>query len=149
MHPIDSLVTDVIACYREQFELTRQDISARTPDTLLLVEGTSLLPRQVADILTDANHAIWVIPTAEFQREHYPARAWTREIVEQCENPEAAFDNWMERDVRFAKWIEAEVNALGLRLLKIDGSRTIAETVAEVAGHFRLGTIESPCGTRD
>lgn len=141
MQPIDSLVEDAIACYREQFEMVVQDISARTQDTLLLVEGTSLLPRQVADILTNPNHAIWVIPTAEFQREYYSARTWARGIVEQCDNPEVAFDNWMQRDIRFAKWIEAEVGALDLRLLRIDGSRTLAENAAAVADHFQLRAI--------
>ena len=141
MQPIDSMVKDAIAGYREHFDLVVQDISARTQDTVLLVEGTSLLPRQVADILTTPNHAIWVIPTAEFQREHYAARAWAREIVEQCDNPEAAFHNWMQRDIRFAEWIEAEVNTLDLRLLKFDGSQTIAESAAAVADHFQLRAI--------
>ena len=141
MQPIDKLIEDAIVCYREQFELILQDISARTRDTVLLVEGTSLLPRQVAGLLTNRNHAIWVIPTAEFQREHYSARAWARGIVAQCDNPEVAFDNWMQRDIRFAKWIEAEAGALDLRLLKIDGSRTIAESAAAVADHFQLRAI--------
>ena len=141
MQPIDSLIEDAIVCYREQFELVLQDISARTRDTVLLVEGTSLLPRHVAGLLTNRNHAIWVIPTAEFQREHYSARAWARGIVEQCDNPELAFHNWMQRDIQFAKWIEAEVNTLDLRLLKIDGSRTIAESAAAVADHFQLTAI--------
>jgi len=141
MQPIDSLIEEAIACYREQFELILQDISARTQETLLLVEGTSLLPRQVADLLTNRNQAIWVIPTAEFQRKHYSARAWPRGIVEQCDNPELAFHNWMQRDIQFAKWIEAEVDTLDLRLLKIDGSRSIAESAAVVADQFQLRAV--------
>jgi 2-phosphoglycerate kinase len=140
MQPIESLLEEVIACYREQFDLILEDILAITPDSSLLVEGSALLPRLVADILTNRNHAIWVIPTADFQRKFYSARAWARGIVAQCENPEAAFQNWMDRDIRFAKWIEADVNALDLELFKIDGSRTIAESVEEVAHHFQLAT---------
>ena len=45
----------------------------------------------------------------------------------------------MERDIRYAESIEAEVLTLDLQLLKIDGSRTIAENAEEVAGHFQLG----------
>jgi len=44
----------------------------------------------------------------------------------------------MERDIRFAEWIEAETSALGLRSLRIDGNRTIAENAREVARHFQL-----------
>ncbi len=35
MQPIDSLIEDAIVCYREQFDLILQDISARTRDTVL------------------------------------------------------------------------------------------------------------------
>jgi len=44
----------------------------------------------------------------------------------------------MERDIRFAEWIEAEVYTLDLQLLKIDGTRTISENAEEVARHFKL-----------
>ena len=81
---------------------------------------------------------IWVIPTADFQREHYSKREWVRRIMEQCSNPEMAFHNWMERDARFAEWIEAEVSALNLQLLKVDGNRTIEENAEAAAAHFNL-----------
>ena len=141
MQPIDRLVEDVIACYREQFDLILPDILARTQDASLLVEGTALLPRLLGGTLTTRNQAIWVIPTADFQVEHYSLREWAHGIVAQCDNPEVAFQNWMERDIRFARWIEAEVNTMGLRLLKIDGSRTLAESAIEVASHFQLGPV--------
>jgi 2-phosphoglycerate kinase len=138
MQPVDSLVHDAIACYREHFALIADDIAARPSGKSLLVEGTALLPRGVADRLGQNSRAIWVIPTASFQRERYSERQWARTIVEQCDNPEVAFHNWMERDIRFAEWIEAETSALGLQLLKIDGNRTIAETAEEVARYFEL-----------
>jgi 2-phosphoglycerate kinase len=138
MRPVDSLVEDVISCYREHFDLVRQDILARPQRKSLLVEGTALLPREIANIMPNRSHAIWIIPTPDFQREHYSLREWARKIVEQCNDPEVAFQNWMERDIRFAEWIEAEVSTLDLQLLRIDGSRTIAEHAEEVAGHFHL-----------
>lgn len=138
MQPVDCLVENVIGCYREHFDLVRQDILARPRRKSLLVEGTALLPRAVANILPNRSHAIWIIPTADFQREHYSRRGWARKIAEQCTDPEVAFQNWMERDIRFAEWIEAEVSTLNLQLLRIDGSRTIAENAEEVAGHFQL-----------
>lgn len=138
MQPVESLVLDAIACYREHFALIADDIAARPSGKPLLVEGTALLPREVAGRLRRDNQAIWVIPTASFQTEHYSKREWARTIVEQCEAPEVAFGNWMERDIRFAEWIEAETATLGLQLLKIDGSRTIAENAEEVARCFKL-----------
>jgi 2-phosphoglycerate kinase len=139
MQPVDRLVEDVIACYREHFALIVDDIAARPSGKSLLVEGTALLPQEVARRLRQCSQAIWVIPTADFQREHYSKREWARTTVEQCDNPEVAFHNWMERDIRFAEWIEAEAGALGLHSLRIDESRTIAENAKEVALHFQLG----------
>ena len=138
MQPVDCLVKDVIGCYREHFDFIRQDILARPRHKSLLVEGTALLPREVARILPKRSNAIWITSTANFQRQHYSEREWARRIVDQCNDPEVAFHNWMERDIQFARWIEAEVSTFNLELLKIDGSRTIAENAKEVAGHFQL-----------
>jgi 2-phosphoglycerate kinase len=143
--PVESLVLDAIACYREHFSLIADDIAARPSGKPLLIEGTALLPREVAGRLRRNNQAIWVIPTASFQTEHYSKREWARTIVGECDNPEIAFHNWMERDRRFAEWIEAETSALGLQLLKIDGNRTIAESAEEVARRFEL-SIECEAG---
>jgi len=139
MQPVDRLVEDAIACYREHFALIVDDIAGRPDGKSLLVEGTALLPREVAGILPNPSQAIWIVPTSSFQREHYSKREGARRIVEQCDESEVAFQNWMERDIRFAESIEAEVLTLDLQLLKIDGSRTIAENAEEVAGHFQLG----------
>ena len=69
---------------------------------------------------------------------HYPKRDWARGVVAQCSDPEAAFHNWMERDSRFAKWIEAEATAFNLALLKVDGGRSIEDDAEAVARHFEL-----------
>jgi 2-phosphoglycerate kinase len=138
MQSIDSLVQNVIECYREHFALILKDILMMSKYKSLLIEDTALLPGQVAGHLPQQNCASWVIATAEFQREHYRKRKWAREIVEQCDNPDQAFYNWMERDVRFAEWVQVEVNALGLQLLKVDGSLTIKETAEAIAVQLQL-----------
>ena len=137
MQPVDSLVRDVIGCYQEHFTMILEDVFS-LPERPLLVEGTALLPGEVASVLSRHSHAIWLIPTTDFQRVHYREREWAQGVVAQCSNPEAAFDNWMERDTRFAKWIEAEASALQLPLLKVDGNRTIEENAEVVATHFQL-----------
>lgn len=118
--------------------MIRADILRRSSPKCLLVEGTALLPRQVFGVLPNKTQAIWITPSERFQREHYPRREWARKIVEQCNDPEVAFQNWMERDIRFAAWIEAETTALNLPLLRIDGSRTIEESADRVAAILKL-----------
>jgi 2-phosphoglycerate kinase len=134
--PVDSLLREVIACYGEHFALILEDIRAAQKQKPLLVEGSALLPGQVARVLSRKNQAIWLIPTSDFQREHYAKREWVRGIVEQCDNPPAAFQNWMERDAQFADWLRAEVKALGLNLLSVDGECTIEENATIVAAQF-------------
>jgi len=138
MQPIDNLVQDVIACYREHFALIREDILQMPKRKTLLVEGTALLPRLVAEVLTKSTDAIWIIPSADFQRVHYSERDWARNIVAQCNDPEVAFHNWMERDIRFAAWVESEAIALKLPILRVDGKRTLEENAEAVATHFHL-----------
>jgi hypothetical protein len=138
MQSIDGLVKDVIACYREHFTLILADILSLPDDRPLLVEGTALLPGQVTDVLAGRNRAIWVVPTAAFQLEHYARRHWITGVLAQCDDAEAAFHNWMERDAEFARWLTAEVNALGLELLPVDGKQTIEENAEAVVSHFQL-----------
>jgi 2-phosphoglycerate kinase len=143
MRPVDDLVKEVIACYAEHFALIREDIQARPKRRSLLVEGTALLPRLVASMLTERSHAIWIIPSADFQQAHYAEREWARHIVSQCSDPEVAFDNWMERDIRFAAWIESEAKALDLAVLRVDGNRTLEQNAKAVAKQFHFDTNQS------
>ena len=143
MQPVESLVQDVIACYREHFTLVLEDIFSLPKRKSLLVEGTALLPAQVAGVLLRPSHAIWLIPTADFQVAHYAKRDWVRGVLAQCSEPEVAFRNWMERDIRFAQWIEAEASATHLSLLRVDGNRTIEQNAEAVARHFQLSVDQS------
>ena len=138
MQSVDSLVKEVIACYREHFSLIVEDILSVPKGKPVLVEGTALLPSQVAKVLPTRNHAIWIVPTADFQLEYYSKREWICGVLEQCDDSEAAFQNWMERDSRFASWVMAEVKALGLEFLEVDGERTIEENAMAIAAHFQF-----------
>jgi 2-phosphoglycerate kinase len=138
MQPTASLLRDATACYREHFTFVLEDILSAPARRPLLVEGTALMPGQVARLLPTRERAIWVVPTASFQREQYAKRKWTREVLAHCSNPSQAFQNWMERDAQFADWIRAETCDLNLALLEVDGERTIEENARAVATHFGL-----------
>ena len=143
MQPVEGLVQEVIACYREHFTLVLEDIFSLPKRNSLLVEGTALLPAQVASVLSFRRSAIWLIPTADFQRAHYSRRDWVQGVLAQCSKPGEAFHNWMERDIRFAQWIEAEASATHLSILKVDGNRTIEQNAEAVATHFQLSVDHS------
>lgn len=139
MKPIATLVQDVIACYGEHFTLILADILSRPKDKPLLVEGSALLPGEVNSVLTNRSHAAWVVATADFQLKHYARRKWVNDILQQCDDSEAAFQNWMERDIHFARWVIEEAKALDSYLLVVDGQQTIKESASLVAAHFGFG----------
>jgi hypothetical protein len=142
LQPIDVLVHEAISCYREHWRLVLQDVVARPLQRPLLVEGTALLPAEVAQVAPAGSRALWLVADPAFQRRHYRERAWARGAVASSDDPELAFDNWMERDVRFATWVAAEVDALGFHRLTVDGGRAVDEVAEAVAA--RLGLITTP-----
>ncbi len=139
MRPVDALLDDVIRCYQEQFDLVIADLLAMPAGAPILVEGNSLLPDNLAPLLQDRRRALWVIPTETFQRRTYPNRGeWVLHILSQCSNPEQALQNWMDRDVAFAAWIEERVKDLGLAHFTVDGVQTIEQNAQRVIDFFGL-----------
>ena len=136
LQPVDDLVNDAIACYREHLGMVLEDVAARTWARPLLVEGTALLPIEVAGVAPSRERALWLLAAPGFQRRHYRERAWAWDVVASSDDPERAFENWMERDVCFAAWVAAEADALGLERLTVDGGRTADEVADAVAAHF-------------
>jgi 2-phosphoglycerate kinase len=144
MQPAEVLLREAIDCYTEHFALVLEDTRALSADPSVLVEGTALLPRQVTPLLAQPNQAIWVVPEAEFQRRFYAGRSWMHTILAECSAPDTAFQNWMERDIRFARWILGETAALGLKAIIVDGSTTIEQNAETVAAHFGLRAEPRP-----
>jgi hypothetical protein len=136
MRPVDDLVQEAITCYQEHFTLVLEDVLALPASKPVLVEGTALLPRQIAQLAPKPYQAVWVIPTAEFQQAQYARRSWLRDILTECEEPDTAFRNWMERDARFAGWVADEVSRLDFKALIVDGKQTIEENARQIATHY-------------
>ena len=65
-------------------------------------------------------------------------RPWVPHVLRDCTDPEAAFANWMERDVLFAEGIRQQCMQAGYSCLLTDDSVSPEERLAQVAAHFRL-----------
>lgn len=138
MRPVDLQIAEEIALYREGFPLILEDLLALPTTQPIIAEGAALLPEQVCQLLPDPRRAIWVVPTAEFQRHHYTRRDWAHNIVAACTDPEQAFQNWMQRDIGFATFIASQATKQGMQVLLVDGKRSLAENIAFVEQHFQL-----------
>jgi 2-phosphoglycerate kinase len=141
MRPVEQQVVEEIALYREEFPLILEEILALPKSAPVLVEGAALLPECVVPLLSDVRKAIWLIPTAEFQQYHYVRRAWAREVVRACTQPEQAFQNWMQRDIQFARFTHKEAQNNGMCVLGVDGKRSLAENAAFVEQYFQFDQL--------
>lgn len=135
---VEEQIEDVIGVYEEQFSLILEDLLSRPKSTPIFVEGAALLPHKVAPHLTDSNHAIWMVPTPEFQIEHYKNREWIHRILDQYDNPDLAFSNWMKRDSGFAQKVVQDAIDMGLQTLNVDGSFSIDDNVKIIKQQFGL-----------
>ena len=138
MRPLDVLVKDVLAIYHEEIQMILDDLNALPSSATILAEGMALLPELVAPLLSNARRAVWIMPTPDFVREHYPQRgAWVQEILQQCANPSQAFQNWMERDIACARILTAEARQRKLQVIHVDGGEPIGGIAAAIEDRFR------------
>lgn len=136
--PIDQQVEETIQFYHEEFGLILEDISLIASKKPILVEGAALLPENVSPLLHTKNHGVWIIPTAEFQVDQYSKRDWIQSILEECRDPKLSFENWMNRDIEFAQFINKDAQSRGLKIFVVDGRTTLEENLAIVEEHFKL-----------
>jgi hypothetical protein len=135
MRPVDQQILDELEIYREEFPLITRDAARlllEDPARRLLLEGAALLPELIDPLLQSARQAIWLIPTRDFQIEHYRQRAFWPMIVKETSDPEQAFKNWMDRDAGFAREVRAQAERRGLRLIIVDGSQPLEQISAQV-----------------
>ncbi|MNI93780.1 hypothetical protein D3C73_1517790 [compost metagenome] len=100
------------------------------------MEGNQLLPALVAPLLKKGDRGIWIVPAEQFQWEHYSKREWIQGILQETDDPEMAFRNWMWRDALFAERVKQEAAGLRLLLLEVDGSRTLQQNFELMEEYF-------------
>jgi hypothetical protein len=136
MRPVAQQVEEEIAFYHEEFPLILEDLLAYPRTQPVLVEGAALLPECVYPLLSHLCRAVWIVPTGEFQMHHYRQRAWAKDVVKACSDPEQAFLNWMQRDIAFAQHVSREATRRALPLLTVDGHSSLAENIAWTEQHL-------------
>jgi len=138
MRPIEAQIREELDFYREESPLILDDLLAFPADTPLIVEGTALLPELVAPLLTASQGAVWLVPSAAFQREHYARRPWIHDILRQCADPTRAFENWMRHDIGFADAVGCQARERQLRVIRVDGALGIEALAMIVGGWLQL-----------
>ena len=131
-------VEEEFAYYRERFEMIAEDLNQTDPSSPLIMEGAAYLPELLNENDADPDRVVFLVPTREFQIKHYSQRTWIKDILEQCDDPEVAFANWMERDNQFGKAIIRQTGKLGYRSIIVDGGEGLDEIYERVKGYLGL-----------
>ena len=134
--------------YREIFAYVVQDLNDlryRTRKAGIIAEGAAFLPELMAFLpeLMEKRGVgqqayICMIPTSEFQNDHYRNRPWVADVLADCADKAQAFSNWMMRDVLFARAVRMDAANKGYPCIITDGKTGIGETVQQVCRSFGL-----------
>jgi hypothetical protein len=142
LQPAQAQLEIVLGMSHEQFTFILEDLSKFPEDLPILVEGANLRPHDVAPHLPDSSHALWLVPTEEFQLEVYPKRGtWVQDVLRHHFEDDSrvdVFEQWMERDALMARWAEKAATDLGIRVIVVDGSASLLDNAELVMKHFGL-----------
>jgi hypothetical protein len=132
----------ILGMSAEQYTFILEDIAQFPEDVPILVEGANIRPQDVAQHLSDSSHALWLVPTEEFQLDVYPHRGtWVQDVLRHNFDDDTkvdVFEQWMERDAMMARWAAQNAESLGIRVIMVDGSVSLLDNAEIVMKHFGL-----------
>ena len=143
LRPVPQQIDEELTIYREEFPFILADLE-HLDEKCRVAEGAALLPSLLAHLAVPPSRAIWIVPEEAFQREQYGRREWRHDVLRDCSDPNQGWENWMARDVGFARRVATDARALGYRVIVVDGARTVDDNYAGVVRHFGLDA-HVPC----
>ncbi|HET8781342.1 MAG TPA: hypothetical protein VFM63_02905, partial [Pyrinomonadaceae bacterium] len=98
-----------------------------------------LLPHLVKPLLAVRDHAVWLLPTAEFRESVVESRGGpTWGFLAKTSEPERALRNLLERDRMFTEILREETLRLELPFIEVDLEMTEDNLVKRVSESFAL-----------
>ncbi len=106
LRDVDQQINDEFEFYNKTFQFIKKEIQNINSDKPIITEGAALLPSLMKKHDIPDKRYICITPTAEFQLEHFKKRKWINYYLADCSDPEKAYENWMKRDIGFAKRVK-------------------------------------------
>jgi hypothetical protein len=132
----------------ERFQLVLEDLLGLPPAPPIVAEGYGLTPDLVLPLLASTSQAFWLVSTEEFKRASDARRG--KQAGKDTSDPERARRNHVGRDLLLAQHVRRRAEALGLPVVEVDGSRSLAAIVALVEAHFapllQSASVTARCG---
>lgn len=125
LRDINEQVEDEFEYYREALKIIVVDLEKNYKGKNVLVEGAAILPEFIKSNDIDNSKYICMVPTKEFQIDRYSKREWVNYYLQGCSDIKKAFENWMERDARYAEIVKKDADNYGMNVLVVDGNKSI------------------------
>ena len=122
--------------YQEVFEYALADLKQLPCKNGIITEGAAYVPQLMNQAGIPDSRYMAITPTEEFQISHFRKRKFVPYVLEGCRDKEKAFENWMGRDVLFAKEVRKQCRQYQYYSIINDGSPGIDELVSRTAVHF-------------
>lgn len=122
---VEQMVADFVSVSYDEFPLILKDLEATEWNHGAIVEGCALLPELVSASMMEADSAVFLVPTEDFQRHHYALRPWIHDLLSKTSNRQAAWENWRARDARFADVVIEQAIEANLPVVEVDGKLTL------------------------
>lgn len=126
----------------DRFPLVIDDLLATPGDNAIIAEGFGLLPQQLAPLLAQPFHAIWLVPTEAFKQASMINRG-KPSFSAQVSNAEKAKQNILQRDRLIANYIRNEAKNCNLTLFEVGDSSSINEVIDTVERIFSSSVSQS------
>lgn len=138
MRPPEEMKAEEWQMYDDMLPLMLQEVENRGPAARVMLEGAGLPPGEMKRRGVPYNRYLCMVPTPAFQLEKYAQRPWAKAFLQGCTDPDAAFQNWMQRDMLMAEAMHHAADEAGYRTIVVDGSKTIEQTAVLAKAHFGL-----------
>jgi hypothetical protein len=91
---LETMIADELQANRELGAFALEDL--RAIHTPVIAEGMAFMPELLVKLEPGAK-AVYLVPTASFQREQYAKREWAQSLLETTNDPAGVFENgWLE-----------------------------------------------------
>jgi 2-phosphoglycerate kinase len=123
----------------EGLNLIVEDLLDMPDEQGVIVEGFRLLPHLVKPLLSEANHAVWLLPTPDFRQAVVEIRGGpTWSFLARTSDPDKALQNLLERDRMFTDALREETARLRLPVIDVETTTTEDDLTRRVEDVFGL-----------
>lgn len=122
MRDTDEMAEESLEIHRRIYKFCLRDLKRLSQAGDVIAEGCGFLPELLKKDQIAADRAIFLVSNGNFQRQRYETFNFPKYVLALCENPDAAFDNWMARDAKVAFAVKKTAEENGYKVLIIDNS---------------------------